>query len=155
MLHFYQVTVGVYDPCTLSQHPGWPLRNLLLLLSHRWYIRLCHLVRTYAAFPLCSLWLDFNCRLFSLTFDSGGVYVSVTLVEKYEQEDSPLLSYASSSEAVSAVMNFSSRELPALDCRALMDMGGFRRNPTLPPWQPVPFPFSVIHLFCGLALSII
>uniref|UniRef100_A0AAQ5ZVB9 Ubiquitin-like modifier-activating enzyme ATG7 n=1 Tax=Amphiprion ocellaris TaxID=80972 RepID=A0AAQ5ZVB9_AMPOC len=26
------VTVGVYDPCTLSQHPGWPLRNLLVLL---------------------------------------------------------------------------------------------------------------------------
>uniref|UniRef100_A0A4W6EZQ5 Ubiquitin-like modifier-activating enzyme ATG7 n=1 Tax=Lates calcarifer TaxID=8187 RepID=A0A4W6EZQ5_LATCA len=31
-----QVTVGVYDPCTLSQHPGWPLRNLLVLLANRW-----------------------------------------------------------------------------------------------------------------------
>lgn len=31
-----KVTVGVYDPCTLSQHPGWPLRNLLVLLSYRW-----------------------------------------------------------------------------------------------------------------------
>ncbi|XP_034389500.1 ubiquitin-like modifier-activating enzyme ATG7 [Cyclopterus lumpus] len=30
------VTVGVYDPCTLSQHPGWPLRNLLVLLASRW-----------------------------------------------------------------------------------------------------------------------
>ncbi|KAI3369934.1 hypothetical protein L3Q82_024740 [Scortum barcoo] len=30
------VTVGVYDPCTLSQHPGWPLRNLLVLLATRW-----------------------------------------------------------------------------------------------------------------------
>uniref|UniRef100_A0A671VXL2 Ubiquitin-like modifier-activating enzyme ATG7 n=1 Tax=Sparus aurata TaxID=8175 RepID=A0A671VXL2_SPAAU len=30
------VTVGVYDPCTLSQHPGWPLRNLLVLLAYRW-----------------------------------------------------------------------------------------------------------------------
>uniref|UniRef100_A0AAX7TLY4 Ubiquitin-like modifier-activating enzyme ATG7 n=1 Tax=Astatotilapia calliptera TaxID=8154 RepID=A0AAX7TLY4_ASTCA len=28
-----KVTVGVYDPCTLSQHPGWPLRNLLMLVS--------------------------------------------------------------------------------------------------------------------------
>uniref|UniRef100_A0A3Q2E3D4 ATG7 autophagy related 7 homolog (S. cerevisiae) n=1 Tax=Cyprinodon variegatus TaxID=28743 RepID=A0A3Q2E3D4_CYPVA len=28
-----KVTVGVYDPCTLSQHPGWPLRNLLVLLA--------------------------------------------------------------------------------------------------------------------------
>lgn len=31
-----KVSVGVYDPCTLSQHPGWPLRNLLLLIAHRW-----------------------------------------------------------------------------------------------------------------------
>uniref|UniRef100_A0A3Q4B788 Ubiquitin-like modifier-activating enzyme ATG7 n=1 Tax=Mola mola TaxID=94237 RepID=A0A3Q4B788_MOLML len=31
-----KVTVGVYDPCTLSQHPGWPLRNLLVLIAHRW-----------------------------------------------------------------------------------------------------------------------
>lgn len=31
-----KVCVGVYDPCTLSQHPGWPLRNLLLLIAHRW-----------------------------------------------------------------------------------------------------------------------
>lgn len=31
-----KVCVGVYDPCTLSQHPGWPLRNLLLLVAHRW-----------------------------------------------------------------------------------------------------------------------
>ncbi|XP_056129135.1 ubiquitin-like modifier-activating enzyme ATG7 isoform X2 [Lampris incognitus] len=38
--HFFtdssMVTVGVYDPCTLSQHPGWPLRNLLVLLAYRW-----------------------------------------------------------------------------------------------------------------------
>nr|XP_040058654.1 ubiquitin-like modifier-activating enzyme ATG7 isoform X3 [Gasterosteus aculeatus aculeatus] len=31
-----KVTVGVYDPCTLSQHPGWPLRNLLVLLASQW-----------------------------------------------------------------------------------------------------------------------
>ncbi|KAK7915920.1 hypothetical protein WMY93_011681 [Mugilogobius chulae] len=31
-----KVSVGVYDPCTLSQHPGWPLRNLLLLIAYRW-----------------------------------------------------------------------------------------------------------------------
>uniref|UniRef100_A0A674NUA7 Ubiquitin-like modifier-activating enzyme ATG7 n=1 Tax=Takifugu rubripes TaxID=31033 RepID=A0A674NUA7_TAKRU len=31
-----KVTIGVYDPCTLSQHPGWPLRNLLVLLANRW-----------------------------------------------------------------------------------------------------------------------
>uniref|UniRef100_A0A3P9MJY3 Ubiquitin-like modifier-activating enzyme ATG7 n=1 Tax=Oryzias latipes TaxID=8090 RepID=A0A3P9MJY3_ORYLA len=31
-----QVTVGFYDPCTLSQHPGWPLRNLLALLANQW-----------------------------------------------------------------------------------------------------------------------
>ncbi|XP_078728562.1 ubiquitin-like modifier-activating enzyme ATG7 [Lampetra fluviatilis] len=28
--------VAVYDPCTLQQHPGWPLRNLLILLAHNW-----------------------------------------------------------------------------------------------------------------------
>ncbi|XP_024000237.2 ubiquitin-like modifier-activating enzyme ATG7, partial [Salvelinus sp. IW2-2015] len=31
-----KVTVGVYDPCTLPQHPGWPLRNLLFLLASKW-----------------------------------------------------------------------------------------------------------------------
>uniref|UniRef100_A0AAR2J1I1 Ubiquitin-like modifier-activating enzyme ATG7 n=1 Tax=Pygocentrus nattereri TaxID=42514 RepID=A0AAR2J1I1_PYGNA len=31
-----KVTVGVYDPCTLPQHPGWPLRNFLVLLASKW-----------------------------------------------------------------------------------------------------------------------
>ncbi|XP_036387035.1 ubiquitin-like modifier-activating enzyme ATG7 isoform X1 [Megalops cyprinoides] len=31
-----KVCVGIYDPCTLSQHPGWPLRNLLILISTKW-----------------------------------------------------------------------------------------------------------------------
>ncbi|XP_039087204.1 ubiquitin-like modifier-activating enzyme ATG7 isoform X4 [Hyaena hyaena] len=31
-----KVTIGVYDPCNLAQHPGWPLRNLLVLAAHRW-----------------------------------------------------------------------------------------------------------------------
>ncbi|CAL1608170.1 unnamed protein product [Knipowitschia caucasica] len=35
-----KVSVGVYDPCTLSLHPGWPLRNLLLLIAYRWGSRL-------------------------------------------------------------------------------------------------------------------
>ncbi|TSK45811.1 Ubiquitin-like modifier-activating enzyme ATG7 [Bagarius yarrelli] len=30
-----KVTVGVYDPCTLPQHPGWPLRNFLILLASK------------------------------------------------------------------------------------------------------------------------
>uniref|UniRef100_A0A3B3YCV7 Ubiquitin-like modifier-activating enzyme ATG7 n=1 Tax=Poecilia mexicana TaxID=48701 RepID=A0A3B3YCV7_9TELE len=36
LLEDWEVTVGVYDPCTLSQHPGWPLRNLLVLLAKQW-----------------------------------------------------------------------------------------------------------------------
>ncbi|KAG2471100.1 ATG7 enzyme, partial [Polypterus senegalus] len=31
-----KVTIGVYDPCTLPQYPGWPLRNLLYLITYRW-----------------------------------------------------------------------------------------------------------------------
>uniref|UniRef100_A0A673KXJ6 Ubiquitin-like modifier-activating enzyme ATG7 n=1 Tax=Sinocyclocheilus rhinocerous TaxID=307959 RepID=A0A673KXJ6_9TELE len=31
-----KITVGVYDPCTLPQHPGWPLRNFLVLLAKKW-----------------------------------------------------------------------------------------------------------------------
>uniref|UniRef100_A0A7N5KRX6 Ubiquitin-like modifier-activating enzyme ATG7 n=1 Tax=Ailuropoda melanoleuca TaxID=9646 RepID=A0A7N5KRX6_AILME len=31
-----KITIGVYDPCNLAQHPGWPLRNLLVLAAHRW-----------------------------------------------------------------------------------------------------------------------
>uniref|UniRef100_A0A8C1SU81 Ubiquitin-like modifier-activating enzyme ATG7 n=1 Tax=Cyprinus carpio TaxID=7962 RepID=A0A8C1SU81_CYPCA len=33
-----KITVGVYDPCTLPQHPGWPLRNFLILLAKKWYV---------------------------------------------------------------------------------------------------------------------
>uniref|UniRef100_H3A245 Ubiquitin-like modifier-activating enzyme ATG7 n=2 Tax=Latimeria chalumnae TaxID=7897 RepID=H3A245_LATCH len=35
-----KVTVGVYDPCTLSQYPGWPLRNLLILIAYKWGVLL-------------------------------------------------------------------------------------------------------------------
>uniref|UniRef100_A0A8C5WLY2 Ubiquitin-like modifier-activating enzyme ATG7 n=1 Tax=Leptobrachium leishanense TaxID=445787 RepID=A0A8C5WLY2_9ANUR len=31
-----KVTVGFYDPCTLSQYPGWPLRNVLVLAAYQW-----------------------------------------------------------------------------------------------------------------------
>jgi ubiquitin-like modifier-activating enzyme ATG7 len=27
---------GMIDPCPLAEHPGWPLRNLLMLLVARW-----------------------------------------------------------------------------------------------------------------------
>jgi ubiquitin-like modifier-activating enzyme ATG7 len=27
---------GMIDPCPLAEHPGWPLRNLLMLLAARW-----------------------------------------------------------------------------------------------------------------------
>uniref|UniRef100_A0A9J8CDV4 Ubiquitin-like modifier-activating enzyme ATG7 n=1 Tax=Cyprinus carpio carpio TaxID=630221 RepID=A0A9J8CDV4_CYPCA len=32
----FAITVCVYDPCTLPQHPGWPLRNVLVLLAKQW-----------------------------------------------------------------------------------------------------------------------
>ncbi|XP_077058724.1 ubiquitin-like modifier-activating enzyme ATG7 [Siphateles boraxobius] len=35
-----KITVGVYDPCTLPQHPGWPLRNLLILIAKTWGLHL-------------------------------------------------------------------------------------------------------------------
>lgn len=31
-----QVAVGVADPSNLAGHPGWPLRNMLLLAARRW-----------------------------------------------------------------------------------------------------------------------
>lgn len=31
-----KVILGVYDPCTLSQYPGWPLRNILALVAYHW-----------------------------------------------------------------------------------------------------------------------
>lgn len=30
------IYLGVADPCSLRDHPGWPLRNLLALLSYHW-----------------------------------------------------------------------------------------------------------------------
>ncbi|XP_075431054.1 ubiquitin-like modifier-activating enzyme ATG7 isoform X2 [Ascaphus truei] len=35
-----KVTFGFYDPCTLPQYPGWPLRNLLVLAAYQWGGRL-------------------------------------------------------------------------------------------------------------------
>ncbi|XP_063796829.1 ubiquitin-like modifier-activating enzyme ATG7 isoform X2 [Pseudophryne corroboree] len=31
-----KVTLGVYDPCTLPEYPGWPLRNVLVLAAFHW-----------------------------------------------------------------------------------------------------------------------
>ncbi|KAM7429954.1 Autophagy protein 7 [Porites harrisoni] len=31
-----EIMVGFADPCTMPQHPGWPLRNFLALLVHQW-----------------------------------------------------------------------------------------------------------------------
>ncbi|XP_061474065.1 ubiquitin-like modifier-activating enzyme ATG7 isoform X1 [Rhineura floridana] len=36
-----KVTIGVYDPCNFAQYPGWPLRNILVLVAHRWGNHLC------------------------------------------------------------------------------------------------------------------
>lgn len=34
-----QIMVGFADPCTMPQHPGWPLRNFLALLVHQWSVQ--------------------------------------------------------------------------------------------------------------------
>jgi len=34
----YQKIVGFADPSSLPTNPGWPLRNLLVLLQRRWNI---------------------------------------------------------------------------------------------------------------------
>ncbi|XP_025070949.1 ubiquitin-like modifier-activating enzyme ATG7 isoform X9 [Alligator sinensis] len=31
-----QVTIGIYDPGNFVQYPGWPLRNILVLVAQRW-----------------------------------------------------------------------------------------------------------------------
>ncbi|KAM8930759.1 ubiquitin-like modifier-activating enzyme ATG7 [Pelodytes ibericus] len=31
-----KICIGFYDPCTLSQYPGWPLRNMLVLAAYQW-----------------------------------------------------------------------------------------------------------------------
>uniref|UniRef100_A0AAY4DAK4 Ubiquitin-like modifier-activating enzyme ATG7 n=1 Tax=Denticeps clupeoides TaxID=299321 RepID=A0AAY4DAK4_9TELE len=35
-LHDWKTFFAIYDPCTLPQHPGWPLRNLLILIANKW-----------------------------------------------------------------------------------------------------------------------
>ena len=34
-----EIMVGFADPCTMPQHPGWPLRNFLALLVHQWSVQ--------------------------------------------------------------------------------------------------------------------
>lgn len=34
-ISYFQLLIGMIDPSGLSQYPGWPLRNLLALLSHQ------------------------------------------------------------------------------------------------------------------------
>lgn len=31
-----KVTLGFVDPCTLPNHPGWPLRNFLAFVGFHW-----------------------------------------------------------------------------------------------------------------------
>uniref|UniRef100_A0A8D2JC19 Ubiquitin-like modifier-activating enzyme ATG7 n=1 Tax=Varanus komodoensis TaxID=61221 RepID=A0A8D2JC19_VARKO len=38
-----KLTLGVYDPCNFAQYPGWPLRNMLVLAAHKWYVLIDHL----------------------------------------------------------------------------------------------------------------
>uniref|UniRef100_A0A668AA50 Ubiquitin-like modifier-activating enzyme ATG7 n=1 Tax=Myripristis murdjan TaxID=586833 RepID=A0A668AA50_9TELE len=72
-----KVTVGVYDPCTLSQHPGWPLRNLLVLLAHRWGSKLdtvdvlCFRDRTLQGSRSIQHSLIFQVKLPELPLNSG------------------------------------------------------------------------------------
>ncbi|KAK9088840.1 hypothetical protein Scep_027922 [Stephania cephalantha] len=35
---YQKVLFGFYDPCHLPNHPGWPLRNFLALISSRWKV---------------------------------------------------------------------------------------------------------------------
>lgn len=35
-----KIHIGFADPCTLDSNPGWPLRNLLVLLAYKWGERL-------------------------------------------------------------------------------------------------------------------
>uniref|UniRef100_A0A668APX7 Ubiquitin-like modifier-activating enzyme ATG7 n=1 Tax=Myripristis murdjan TaxID=586833 RepID=A0A668APX7_9TELE len=75
-----KVTVGVYDPCTLSQHPGWPLRNLLVLLAHRWGSKLdtvdvlCFRDRTLQGSRSIQHSLIFQVKLPELPLNSGSFF---------------------------------------------------------------------------------
>ncbi|XP_050876431.1 ubiquitin-like modifier-activating enzyme atg7 [Lathyrus oleraceus] len=35
----FEILFGFYDPCHLPNNPGWPLRNLLALISARWNLK--------------------------------------------------------------------------------------------------------------------
>ncbi|XP_061543284.1 ubiquitin-like modifier-activating enzyme ATG7 isoform X1 [Phycodurus eques] len=72
-----KVAVGVYDPCTLSQHPGWPLRNLLVLLASQRDAKvdtvevLCFRDRTLQGSRSIQHSVVFQVKLPELPFDSA------------------------------------------------------------------------------------
>ncbi|XP_019747959.1 ubiquitin-like modifier-activating enzyme ATG7 [Hippocampus comes] len=72
-----KVAVGVYDPCTLSQHPGWPLRNLLVLLASQRVAKLdtvevlCFRDRTLQGIRSIQHSVIFHVQLPELPFDSA------------------------------------------------------------------------------------
>ncbi|XP_061639765.1 ubiquitin-like modifier-activating enzyme ATG7 isoform X1 [Phyllopteryx taeniolatus] len=72
-----KVAVGVYDPCTLSQHPGWPLRNLLVLLASQRDAKvdtvevLCFRDRTLQGSRSIQHSVIFQVKLPELPFDSA------------------------------------------------------------------------------------
>jgi hypothetical protein len=39
-----EVTVGFIDSCHLKQHPGWPLRNFLVLLARKFHVRIANVI---------------------------------------------------------------------------------------------------------------
>ena len=55
-LSLHQVMVGFADPCTLPEHPGWPLRNILAFLSfHRYVIfNSFHDLKNACTYTFCS-----------------------------------------------------------------------------------------------------
>uniref|UniRef100_A0A672G9U6 Ubiquitin-like modifier-activating enzyme ATG7 n=1 Tax=Salarias fasciatus TaxID=181472 RepID=A0A672G9U6_SALFA len=82
-----KVTVGVYDPCTLSQHPGWPLRNLLVLLANQWGSKvdtvevLCFRDRTMQGSRSIQHSVTFQVKLPELPNSSGAFYSFIVLAE--------------------------------------------------------------------------
>uniref|UniRef100_A0A8C1KVL4 Ubiquitin-like modifier-activating enzyme ATG7 n=1 Tax=Cyprinus carpio TaxID=7962 RepID=A0A8C1KVL4_CYPCA len=74
-----KITVGVYDPCTLPQHPGWPLRNFLILLAKKWGSQLdvlevlCFRDRTLQGSRSIQHSIIFRVKLPDLTASAGNL----------------------------------------------------------------------------------
>ncbi|XP_013921396.1 PREDICTED: ubiquitin-like modifier-activating enzyme ATG7, partial [Thamnophis sirtalis] len=123
-----KVTFGVYDPCNFIQYPGWPLRNMLILAAHRWYLLLGEALNM--VFP----WLQSKAEGFNMSIPMPGhpVNFSETTLQQAQKDVAQLEKLIDGHDVIFLLMDTrESRWLPAVVSASKRKDSVVEKDPTL------------------------